>query len=177
MMADIWPSLISATAVAFIGLLFARAAWHKLSDFTAFTGFVADYEMVKPEHVGAMSVALVALECAVPVSFLVPGLHLVGVILAIGLLTAYATGIAINLNRGRDRIECGCGGAVQPLSWNLVRRNGILAALSALALIGSPAALSVAEALSALAGGLTLFVGYLLAEQIMATTATMRLRR
>lgn len=35
-------ALLSATAGAFTALVFARAAWHKIADFTAFTGFVSD---------------------------------------------------------------------------------------------------------------------------------------
>ena len=177
MMLETWAPLVSATATTFTGLLFARAAWHKLSDFTAFTGFVADYELVGPNRTYPAAVALVAAEVVVVLSMLLPGLHWLGAATAIGLLLLYAAGMAININLGRDRIECGCGGAVQPLSWTLVRRNGVLAAIAALGLLASPSSLSLGEASAALAGGFTLWVGYLLADQIMATTATMRLRR
>ena len=99
------------------------------------------------------------------------------IVAATALLGLYATGMGININRGRDRIECGCGGAVQPLGWQLVGRNGVLAAIAALCLVGSPYALSLSEAAAALVSGFILWVGYLLIEQIMATTAVMRLRR
>lgn len=172
-----WTSLVAATATGFTALLFARAAWHKLSDFTAFTGFVADYDLVPASRVPLASMVLVGLEALVVVALLTPGGNMAGALLAIGLLGLYAAGMAININRGRDRIECGCGGAVQPLSWQLVARNGVLAALAALCLVGSPYALSLGEAAAALVSGFTIWVGYLLIEQIMATTAVMRLRR
>ena len=43
------------------------------------------------------------------------------------LLLAYAAVMAINLVRGRRFIDCGCGGAAQPLSLGLVLRNVVLA--------------------------------------------------
>lgn len=172
-----WTSLVAATATAFIALLFARAAWHKLSDFTAFTGFVADYDLMPAGRVNLAAMVLAGLEVLVVVVLLTPGGNVAGAILAIALLGLYAVGMGININRGRDRIECGCGGAVQPLGWQLVGRNGVLAAIAALCLVGSPYALSLSEAAAALVSGFILWVGYLLIEQIMATTAVMRLRR
>lgn len=170
-------SLVAATAATFTGLLFARAAWHKFSDFTAFTGFVADYDLVPEKQVRLASFGLAGLEGLVVAAMLVPGGNVLAAVVAIGLLGLYASGMAINIGRGRDRIECGCGGAVQPLSWQLVGRNITLIALAALCLIGSPYALSLGEAAAAVFSGFIVWVGYLLIEQIMATTAVMRLRR
>ena len=169
--------LVAATATAFTALLFARAAWHKLSDFTAFTGYVADYAVVPERWVKAASMAVAGGEVLVVLSLLTPGGNVLGSLGAIALLALYAGAMALNVGRGRDRVECGCGGAVQPLSWRLVMRNGVLAAIAALGLIAGPYALTLEEALSALLGGFTLWVGYILVEQIMANAAFMRMRR
>ena len=51
-----------------------------------------------------------------------PGLALV----AMALLALFAAAMAINIRRGRDHIDCGCGQSFlrQTLSWMLVARNG-----------------------------------------------------
>lgn len=172
-----WTSLVAATATAFIALLFARAAWHKLSDFTAFTGYVADYEVVPEKYVRAASMLVVAAEAVVILALLTPGGNVVGSLVAMTMFALYAGAMAVNVGRGRDRIECGCGGAVQPLSWRLVIRNGVLAMIAALGLLASPDALALEEAVAALIGGFTLWAGYILVEQIMANAAFMRMRR
>jgi hypothetical protein len=172
-----WTSLVAATATAFIALLFARAAWHKFSDFTAFTGYVADYDVVPEKYVRFASMAVAAAEAVVILALLTPGGNVVGSLTAMAMLALYAGAMAINIGRGRDRIECGCGGAMQPLSWRLVIRNGVLAMIAALGLLASPDALALEEAIAALIGGFTLWAGYILVEQIMANAAFMRMRR
>ena len=172
-----FASLLSATLTAFLTLLFARAAWHKLADFTAFTGFVADYELV-PEHlVRPVSVAVVAAEVAAVLAQLLPGGQPYGLGVAVALLAVYGAAIAVNLHRGKDRIECGCGGTAQPLSASLVARNAVLAGLGLVALAAGPYALGLDEAVAALGSGFALFVGFVLSEQILANFAHARLRR
>ena len=56
-----WTSLVAASSTAFTTLVFARAALHKLGDFTTFTGFVADYQVVSERQVAPVSMALAAL--------------------------------------------------------------------------------------------------------------------
>lgn len=172
-----WTSLVAASATAFTTLVFARAALHKLGDFTTFTGFVADYQVVPERQVVPVSMGLAAAEVAVVASAFLPGLHMLGVVAAIALYLVYAAVIGLNVARGRDRVECGCGGAAQPLSWTLVTRNFALAAIAAIGLAGPIPALGVAEAVTAIGSGFTLFVGYQLVEQIMANFAHMRLKR
>ncbi|KQW76042.1 hypothetical protein ASC89_24330 [Devosia sp. Root413D1] len=172
-----WTSLVAASATAFTTLIFARAALHKLGDFTTFTGFVADYQVVSERQVAPVSMALAAAEVVVVATAFLPGLQPLGSVVAIGLYLLYATAIGLNVARGRDRVECGCGGAVQPLSWTLVARNFVLAAIAAIGLAGPISALSVAEAVTAIVSGFTLFVGYQLVEQIMANFTQMRLKR
>ena len=46
--------------------------------------------------------------------------------------------MTINLMRGRRFIDCGCGGATQPLSIGLVVRNVVLAIAAMIALVPAP---------------------------------------
>jgi hypothetical protein len=111
--------------------LFALAAVHKLRDMRHFSGAVADYGV--PPALLRLNLPwdIPALELAVAVGLWVPACTLFAVLLAIALLLAYATAIAINLRAGRSGIACGCGGPdpEQPIAWWMVWRNLLLAPL------------------------------------------------
>ena len=53
-------SLTSAAITVFTALIFARAAVHKLAEFTEFTGFVDDYRLIDERLVRPVSAAIVA---------------------------------------------------------------------------------------------------------------------
>lgn len=169
--------LAPATAMVFIALVFARAAIHKIFDVTAFTGFVADYRLVPEAMVRPLALLIAAAEVAVVLALVVPRGQAAGALLAAVLLLAYAGGIAVNLRRGRNRIECGCGGAPQPLGWPMVGRNLVLAAIAAAAAGATPALPGLAGTLVVTLGGLTGFAAYLLADQILTNTALIGARR
>ncbi len=171
-----WFALATASAVALTALVFARAALHKIWDFTSFTGFVADYGLLPERWVRPASATLVAAEVAVVLAMLVPPLQPAGALLGAALLLLYAGAMTAAMRAGRDRVECGCGGAPQPLSPTLVGRNALLAAIAGLGLFAEPSALDLAETSAALAGGFALFVFFLLADQILANAAFVRLR-
>jgi len=170
-------SLYTASITVFVALIFARAAWHKLGEFTEFTGFVADYRLLPERLVRPASMAIVGGELLVVLAQLVPGGQVYGLLMAIVMLALYAFGMAINITRGRTFIECGCGGAVQPLSWTLVIRNSVLILLTASAVATAPFSLDAASGLAAVATGFTFWVGFVLAEQILANSSTARLTR
>ena len=88
------------------------------------------------------------------------------------LLLLYSAALAMNILRGRKQLDCGCGGATQGLGWGLVVRNLTLVAIAAPAL--EPQASRTAEewALAA-AGGFTLWIGFLLIEQLLANAPRM----
>lgn len=170
-------SMLTATITVFMCLLFARSAWHKLADFTEFTGFVADYQLMPERLVVPAAMAVIGGEVLVVLLQLFPGAQTFGLLLAIGLLSLYALSMGINITRGRTSIECGCGGAVQPLSWSLVWRNVVLVTMAAVAVAISPYRLDAGGAIAALACGFTLWTGFVLAEQILANASTARLTR
>lgn len=164
-------ALASAAAAAFAAFLFARAVLHKLWDFTAFTGFVADYRLLPETLVKPASVALIAAEVAVVLAVMVPGARGFGLVLGAAMLLGYALAMGINVARGRRHIECGCGGAVQPITPALLARNGVLAALL-LASAAMPAtALAWTDAAAAIAAALIFFSGYLMADQLLSNAA------
>lgn len=167
-------SLLSAALTVFIALILARAAWHKLSEFTEFTGFVADYRLFPDRLVVPASAAIAGAEVLTVVLQLVPGGQVYGLALAVALLSAYALGMAINIRRGRTSIECGCGGSVQPLSWGLVVRNLILVGFALTAAALAPYGLDAAGAITALASGFIVWIGFLLVEQILANASLAR---
>lgn len=170
-------SLVSAATTVFIVLIFVRAVWHKLGAFTEFTGFVADYKLFGERLVRPVSMGIVGAELAAVLLQLVPGAQAAGLILAAALLALYAGAMAVNIRRGRISIECGCGGAVQPLSWTLVGRNAVLALVAIGAAMLGPYALDVAGAITAIACGVSLWIAFLLAEQVIANSSAARLSR
>ena len=170
-------SLLAAALTVFVSLIFARAAWHKLGEFTEFTGFVADYKLVPERLVGPVSLAIVGAECASVALQLVPNGRPFGLGIAVLMLLAYAGAMAINIRRGRTSIECGCGGAVQPLAWSLVIRNGLLAALGLAALALPLGPMNASDAVAAIASGFAVWVAFLLIEQILSNASIARLTR
>lgn len=56
-----------------VALIFLRAVYHMTSEFTEFTGFVADYRILPAALVRPASVALVAAEVAVVLGTVIPG--------------------------------------------------------------------------------------------------------
>ena len=110
-------SMILATCLA---LVFAPAAWHKLRERDLFAAQIQAYAIL-PRHLLVLGRALGPLEAAAAIA-LVGGAPVAGAGLAAVLLLMYAFAMALNLVRGRA-LDCGCGGAPQPLSWGLVVRN------------------------------------------------------
>lgn len=170
-------SLPAAALTVFITLIFTRAVAHKLGAFTEFTGFVADYRLVPERFVTAVSFAVVGGEAISVGLSLLPGGRSFGLGIAALMLAVYAGAMALNIRRGRPFIECGCGGAVQPLSWSLVVRNGLLVTLALIANLLPLGPLAMPDAIAAIAAGFALWVVFLLVEQILSNATFARLTR
>lgn len=172
-----FPAMAAASATTFTALLFLRAAWHKAADFGTFTGYVADYQLLPERLVEPAARLLIAAEFATVLLLVLPLTVGFGAALAMALLGLYAAGIAINIARGRTRIECGCGGPAQPLSSALLLRNALLAAIAATVFAVTEQPLGFAEAAAALGCGLTLWLIYAVIEQLLANAGHIRLTR
>lgn len=166
------PSILLAARV--LGaLVFGTAVAGKLGHRAEFVGVVANYRLV-PDGLAAPAAWLViGLELAATAA-LASGVGLAaGAGLAIVLLMLFAAAMAVNLGRGRREIDCGCFQSAlrQRLSWALVVRNLILAALL-LPLLGGGGlpgtGLGVVDGLGA---GLMLYLFYLVLDQLVALAA------
>jgi hypothetical protein len=126
------PVAVGAVIGALALVMFA-AALHKLMQPQVFAGALAAYRLLPPGAVPVVARALPLAELAVGVGILLPVTRVSALFALAGLLSLYALAMAINLGRGRRDIDCGCGGAVHPLSWGLVARNLVLTAAALMA--------------------------------------------
>ena len=163
--------LLAMTAIAgrvCAGLVFLLAGAQKLSHWRLLPGVIANYRLLPSTLVRPVSVLLPPLELILG-ALLLSGLAKVWTApAAIGLLTLFAAAMAINLRRGRDEIDCGCGQSFlkQSLRWSLVSRNAVLAALLLPSLSAGQATLSLAVA--GASAGLGFFLLYLLVNTLSA---------
>lgn len=124
---------IAVTVYMAIALLFSVALWYKVRDWPRFVAALNDYRIVPAALAGPAAVIAAALEAIVVVATVLGQAEL-GMCIGALLLLAYASGMALNLSRGRGYIACGCGvgdRAESRLSWYLVIRNTVLAVLAA----------------------------------------------
>ena len=167
--------LFHATAAFFLALLFVRAALHKLGDRYRFQGILADYGYLPERALPAAAFAIPVLELATAVLLIMPTARPVGAALAGTLLIAYAIAMAISLARGQYLMDCGCGGAPEPISWLLVARNAGLVALiapTATGLVG-PGTSGLAPDATALGMATLLLLLWLTAEAMLANSRRM----
>lgn len=130
-------------AVACTATLFAHAAITKLGDRALFEQHLAAYG-VPLGLTAVLAWALPLAEGAVALALLTPW-RAAGAAGAAALLLLYAGVMAFHRARGHA-LDCGCGGEPLPLSWSLVARNGLLAALAlAAAAPMAPRALALAD--------------------------------
>jgi uncharacterized membrane protein YphA (DoxX/SURF4 family) len=117
----------------FLALVFVGAVFHKLGEPRRFQDTVREYGLLPGLLVMPVAAVLIVLECLTVITLLVPVTAYVGALLAGSLLLLYTASIAINLLRGRTRIDCGCTGFVQQggqLSGWLLARNLPLVCIS-----------------------------------------------
>jgi len=158
-----------------MALLFVRAALHKLGDRYRFQGILADYGLLPEGTLTVAAFAVPVIELATAVLLIMPTVRPVGAALAGTLLTVYAIAMALSLIRGQYLMDCGCGGAPEPISWMLVARNALLAALIAPTALGlvEPAAPSLALDAAALGMATLLLLLWLTAEAMLANARRM----
>jgi hypothetical protein len=123
------PVAVGAVVGALALVLFA-AAWHKVAQAEVFAAALQAYELIPVGAVLAVGRALPVVEAAIGIGMLVPLTRQPALIGFAALMLLYAGAMGMNLLRGRRQIDCGCGGESHPLSWALVLRNAVLAALA-----------------------------------------------
>lgn len=119
-----------------LSLLFGRAAWHKLSDWSRFEATIRDYALLPASMGLGVARALPLVEGGIALGLLFPGTRAVAAVAGISILLLYTGAIGVNLARGRRDIDCGCFGssARAPLSFMLVMRNVALFAATTMML-------------------------------------------
>jgi hypothetical protein len=115
-----------------LALLFGVAAGHKIADRARFMAVLRNYELVPAGLVPLAAVVTVAAEAGAALLLTLPPLRTFGAGVAATLLATYAIAIAVNLLRGRTRIDCGCFGLGRHdrIAWTMVGRNLVLIVLA-----------------------------------------------
>lgn len=151
-----------------VGLIFASAGITKLRHRALLAAVVANYRILPRRLVAPMALVLPYGEIALGAA-LIAALGTVPALAGIALLLAFAAAMAVNIRRGRMRIDCGCGLSHlrQHLGWPLVARNLLLALLLALRFIPSTP-LSGVEVAAGAVGGVALFLCTLIFNAIGA---------
>lgn len=161
-------TLLSNVGAGFLCLVFVQALWHKLAAAQEFRMSLAAYELLPEWATALAAVGLTIAELAVIAAVIVPETRHPGAFGAGALLLLYGGAMAVNLLRGRADIGCGCGGPEPTLSWYLVLRNGVLAALAvATALVPATGALSLGGLAVAAACVFPLWLSYLIFDQVI----------
>lgn len=150
---------ISLAIRVLVALIFLTAALGKIRHRLVFQGVVANYRLLPQIAVPAFALLLPPVEIVVAAGLLFAPSSLPAVCAA-ALLILFAVAMAINIQRGRRHIDCGCfqSALKQTLSWILVTRNAGLALLLAVPATVPEGALSPSGAAEALLTGTTLFV-------------------
>lgn len=117
-------------AAACTSTLLAHAAIVKLADLDLWRQHLAAYGM--PANAQRLAAAVVPGAEAIAGVLLLTPWRIYGAVLAASLLLLYAVAMASLRLQGRTP-DCGCGGEPLPVSWALVGRNVVLAALAVLA--------------------------------------------
>ena len=88
------------------------------------------------------------------------------------MLVGYAIAMAISLARGKYLVDCGCGGAPEPISWKLIGRNAVLTTLIAPMATGltAPMPSSLPADATAMGLGALFLVLWLTAEALLANS-------
>ena len=153
-----------------IAWLFLASVLHKLKDFADFRAVMATYKVLPDRVVPAGAWIVVTVEAAIAVGALVQ--YRPAYFVAATVFLTYAGLMTINLWRGRRFIDCGCGGAAQPLSVGLVIRNVVLAAGAFLALLPTLVRpLGWIDAISVVVGSAVLGTLYAATNQLLAARA------
>ena len=161
-------SLASVTITAFLAIVLARAAWHKLDRYLETVGFAQGYGLVPDAWAAPLVRALTVAEAAALLALLVPATRPLGGLAAAGLFAGYGLLMAAALLRGRRRIECGCGGPPQLVSGFTLARNAALAGLGLTAAALPVATVPPLGALVAVAAALVLAAQYAVLGKLAA---------
>jgi hypothetical protein len=149
--------------IAGIALLLTAAGAHKLRDLARFAEVFAAYRVLPEAFARRVAWLIPSLELCVAASLLWEPSRRAAAVAATAVLIAYASGLGINLVRGRRELDCGCGAASdrRAIAGWMVWRNLMLAAVIAITVLPwSPRSFTVIDLLTVMGGlvaGVTLY--------------------
>lgn len=126
------PAVVRAAAAA-MSVVFLLGALAKLRDMTVFRYAVENYRLLPAALVAPFAWAFALAELAAGAALVLAPAQPLAPFSAASVLAVATGAVAVSLLRGLDRIECGCGGSGQRISWGLVARNAGLAIVVAVA--------------------------------------------
>lgn len=120
--------VISLTIRLALALLFAAAAWHKLTNHVRFVATIRAYRLLPAPWRSLAAWFFPAVEVGIVVGFLYPPATEASVLAAVPLLSLYSFAIWQNLTPDGRQIDCGCfaSSTTVPLSGWLIARNIVL---------------------------------------------------
>ena len=157
-----------------IALLFASAAAQKLRSPAHFAEIFAGYRLLPDTLARRLAWLIPCIELAVAAALLWEPGRRPAVICAAAIMLAYASGLAVNLFRGRLDLDCGCGAAHdrRALSAWMVWRNVLLASvLGIAALPWSPRACGLTDLLTVMAGVVVCAALYAAVDRLLGDVA------
>jgi hypothetical protein len=119
-----------------LSLLLISSGLHKLRTIPRFKASLIAYDLLPAAVLAPAARMIPAAELLIGASLLIQPIWPVSGPVSAALLGLYALAMGLNLARGREHIDCGCGDKPQPLSLMLVFRNLLLCAAGLL--VGSP---------------------------------------
>ena len=166
------PAIGALLAGAF-ALLFVSAALQKLRSPERFAELFRAYQVL-PEGVARLAWLVPALELITGVALLARRSRVGASAVGAALLLGYAAAIAINLQRGRRDLACGCGGPEErrTIAGWMVWRNLVLAGLLAAMLLPWRArAMTAADAVTIGAGTAVAALLYMSLDRLLGRVA------
>jgi len=123
-----WECLVALRTL--VALVFLSAAVGKMRHWLALQGVIANYRLLPDALVLPIAYLLPPAEAGLALWLFSGWAASSAAAGAAGLLCVFAVAMAVNLERGRRDIDCGCFQSAlrQTLSWTLVWRNVCLAA-------------------------------------------------
>lgn len=161
---------LATQAAAFEALLLMASALHKGVKWRHFEDVVRRFAAVRPALAPSVLGIVVALEVAAAASLCVPGLRVMGAVVAALVWMAYLGLILRAILQGRGDADCGCtwGPTQRPLGAYQVTRNGVLLGLAVFIALATPGTSAGAVQGSQVLAACALLALYGALDQVMA---------
>lgn len=160
-----------------LALLFAAAAWHKLSDPVRFEATLRNYRALPTWAAWPAARLMPIIEAFIAAGLLFSETRTAAALAAACLLVAYSAAIGVNVLRGRRDIDCGCfaSSARIPLSPMLLVRNALLVGAAGIAAFpASPRALTGLDSFTITAALLGLSLLWTATQRLAQTGPALR---